>query len=63
MTGIKTNKNASEASDQDRADGDSCVFSLRATWHDLGGPSPIQQPQLNHNDSHLCISSQPLIDD
>ena len=35
----------------------------RATWQNLDGPSPIQQPPLNRNDSHPRVSSKPLIED
>ena len=41
MVEIKTDGNASKALDQDQKDGVSCVYSSRATWHDLGNPSPI----------------------
>ena len=32
-------------------------------WLYLDGPSEIQWPRLNRNDSHLCVSSEPLIED
>ena len=44
MTEIKTDENASGALDQDQTNVVSCVSSLRTTWHDLGGLSPIQRP-------------------
>ena len=62
MAEIKTDENASRALDKDRTDDVSCVSSSRV-WHDLGGSSPIQQPQLNRNDLHLCVSSKLLIED
>ena len=37
--------------DQDQMDGISCVSFSRATWRNLSGPSPIQRPRLNRNDS------------
>ena len=63
MAKIKTDENASGGLDQDQTDDVSCVSSLHTTWRNLGGPSPIQQPRLNRNDSKLGISSQPLIKD
>ena len=63
MAEIKTKENASEALDQDQTDGDSYVSSSCAMWRNLSGPSSIQWPQLNLNNSHLCISSKPLIED
>ena len=63
MAEIKTNENTSGALDQDRTDSISCVFSSHATWQNLGSLSLIQRPRLNHNDSHLYVSSEPLIED
>ena len=54
MAKIKTNKHAIEVLDQDQMDGVSSVLSSHATWQDLGGPSLIQQLQLNHNNLHFC---------
>ena len=34
------------------------IFITYVTWHHLGGPSAIQRPQHNRNDSH---PSKPLI--
>ena len=52
MAEIKTDKNASRASDQDPMDGVSRITSLRTTRQDLSGLFLIQQPRLNHNNSH-----------
>ena len=34
-----------------------------ATWLHLNGPSEIQQPRLNRNDSQSCVSLEPLMKD
>ena len=39
------------------------LFLKHVMWLHLDGPSPIQQPQLKDNDSHWCVSSEPLIED
>ena len=63
MAEIKTDENASGVLDQDQKDGVSCVSSSRASWQNIGGPSLIQRPRLDCNDSHSCVSSEPLIKD
>ena len=63
MAEIKTNENASEALDQDQTDGISSIISSGVTWRNPSGPSPIHRPQLNHNDSYSCVSSESLIKD
>ena len=57
---IKTDENASEASDQDPTD---ALLIMPVTWQNLDSPSEIQRPQLNRNNSHPCVSSEPLIED
>ena len=44
MAEIKADENATGALDQDWIDGVSCVSASRATWRNLGSPSPIQRP-------------------
>ena len=61
MAKIKTNESVSRALDQDWTDGISCVSSSHVMWQNLSTPSPIQQPRLNQNDSHSCVSLEPLI--
>ena len=39
------------------------LLITRVKWRNLDGPSTIQRPRLNHNDSQGCISSEPLIED
>ena len=39
------------------------LLITRATWLHLDGSSEIQRPRLNHSDLHLCVSSEPLIED
>ena len=63
MSEIKNDENSSEALDQDQMNDVSRISLSPATWRKLDGPSPIQQPRLNRNDSHLRVSSKPLIED
>ena len=39
------------------------LLITQATWLHLDGPSEIQRPRLNRNDSHSNISLEPLIKD
>ena len=39
------------------------LLLTRATWLHLDGTSEIQRSRLNRNNSHSCISSEPLIED
>ena len=43
------------------------LFIMHVMWHHLGGPSTIQWPLLNRNDSHLMcfirVVDHGLIDD
>ena len=39
------------------------LLITRTTWLHLDGPFEIQRTQLNCNNSHSCVSSEPLIKD
>ena len=39
------------------------LLIMPATWLYINSPSEIQRPRLNRNNSHLCVSSEPLIKD
>ena len=39
------------------------LLIIRAMWKNLDGPSQIQWTRLNHNNSKLDISSEPLIEE
>ena len=63
MTEIKIAENAYAVLDQDQTDCISCVSPSRAMCGNRGGPSAIQWPQLNRNDSHPCVLLELLIKD
>ena len=42
---------------------DSRVSSSRAMWRNLRDSSSIEWTRVNHNDSHLSVSLEPLIED
>ena len=63
MIEIKTDGNASKRPIKIQQRAFDALFITQITWHHLGGPSVIQQLQLNHNDLHLSVSSEALIKD
>ena len=63
MAEIKTDRNVSERPIKIQQQVFDVLFIRHATWHHLGGPSAIQRPRLNRNNSHPSVSSEPLIKD
>ena len=63
MGEIKIVRNVYIVLDQDKTSGFYGVTSSRATWKNISGSSSIDRTRLNHNDSHLSVSSEPLIED
>ena len=63
MPEIKTDGNVSERSTKIERHAFDALPITRATWRNVGNPSEIQWPRLNRNNSHLSISSKPLIED
>ena len=61
MAEIKTDENTPEALDQDPTDGVSSVTNNAREVKNIDGPSPIQRPRVNCNDSHSYFSSEPLM--
>ena len=63
MTEIKTNKRHLERPIEIKRWHSNELLITSATWYHLDGPSKIQRPRLNHNDSQSCISFELLIKD
>ena len=63
MAEIKTNETHLKSRIKIKRGSFNALLIMRTTWFYLGGPSEIQQPRLNPNDLHLCVSSEQLIED
>ena len=63
MAEIKTNEMHLEHWIKIKRQSFDALLRTRATWLHLDGPSEIPWLRLNGNNSHLCVSSEPLIED
>ena len=63
MAQIKTDETHMECQIKIKQRAFDALLITHATCQNLDGLSMIEQPRLNHNDSHSCILSKPLIKD
>ena len=63
MAEIKTDKTHLERRIKIKRRSFDALLITRAMWLHIDGPSEIQRPRLNHNDSHLYVSPESLIED